>query len=206
MPIKKAIAIWIFGFLTFLSVLFTIDAFLSLTFGGKSSLLELYPFNAIKRIFGNIDTATYFWISLTLAFAFFGFTCLIASQDPLSAILNKILSEAAKIEESQADESNLELGVGVLEMINHTLTSNSMTLHMVKEGLNNVKDSINSVKMDLTRLTPRLEKLERMEIDVIKSRRCPSCGKDLLPEFKLCPYCGEKIVTKYAYPQIYTNK
>jgi len=198
--------VWIFGFLTFLSVLFTIDAFLSLTLGGKTSLLELYPFNSIKKIFGNIDTATYFWISLISAFAFFGFTCLIAFQDPLSAILNKLLSEAARVEESQVDQSNLEPGVGVLEMINHTLTSNSIILHTVKEGLNNVKDGLNSVKMDLTRLTTGLEKLERMETDVIRARRCPSCGKDLLPEFKLCPYCGEKMVTKYMYPQIFTNK
>ena len=199
-------AVWIFGFLTFLTVLFTMDAFLSLTFGGKSSLLELYPFNVIKNIFGNIDTATYFWISLISAFAFFGFTCLVAFQDPLSAILDKILSEAAKTEDSQVDQSNLEPGIGVLEMINHTLTSNSITLHAVKEGFNSIKDSLNSMKMDLTRLTTRLEKLERMEIDVIKARKCPSCGKDLLPEFKFCPFCGEKMATKYTYPQIYENK
>jgi len=199
-------AVWIFGFLTFLTVLFTMDAFLSLTFGAKSSLLELFPFNLIKQVFGNIDMSTYLWISLISAFAFFGFTCLIAFQDPLSALLNKILSEANKIEEGQVDQSNLEPGVDVLEMINHTLTSNSITLHTVKDGFNNIKDSLNSVKMDLTRLTTRLEKLERMEIDVIKARKCPSCGKDCLPEFKLCPYCGEKIAPKYTIPKIYANK
>jgi len=26
--------------------------------------------------------------------------------------------------------------------------------------------------------------------------RCPSCGKPVLPEFILCPYCGEKLMTK----------
>ena len=26
--------------------------------------------------------------------------------------------------------------------------------------------------------------------------RCPSCGKAVLPEFILCPYCGEKLITK----------
>lgn len=26
--------------------------------------------------------------------------------------------------------------------------------------------------------------------------RCPSCGKSVLPEFKLCPYCGEKLITE----------
>jgi len=24
--------------------------------------------------------------------------------------------------------------------------------------------------------------------------RCPSCGKPVLPEFILCPYCGEKLI------------
>jgi hypothetical protein len=26
--------------------------------------------------------------------------------------------------------------------------------------------------------------------------RCPACGKPVLPEFILCPYCGEKLLTK----------
>jgi len=26
--------------------------------------------------------------------------------------------------------------------------------------------------------------------------RCPSCGKPVLPEFILCPYCGEKLIKR----------
>jgi len=27
-------------------------------------------------------------------------------------------------------------------------------------------------------------------------KRCPACGKAVLPEFVLCPYCGEKLMMK----------
>jgi hypothetical protein len=27
-------------------------------------------------------------------------------------------------------------------------------------------------------------------------KRCPACGKAVLPEFSLCPYCGEKLITE----------
>jgi hypothetical protein len=27
-------------------------------------------------------------------------------------------------------------------------------------------------------------------------KRCPTCGKAVLPEFSLCPYCGEKLITE----------
>ncbi|MFB0558072.1 MAG: zinc ribbon domain-containing protein, partial [Candidatus Bathyarchaeia archaeon] len=27
-------------------------------------------------------------------------------------------------------------------------------------------------------------------------KHCPSCGKPVLPDFSLCPYCGEKLITE----------
>jgi DNA repair exonuclease SbcCD ATPase subunit len=95
-------------------------------------------------------------------------------------------------------------------MINHSLTSNSINLHAVKENLKSIKDDQNGLKVEMAGLTRKLSELEngvkvglqRLETDLARGRKCPFCGKDVLPQFKLCPYCGEKL--PYALMQIET--
>lgn len=197
MPVKKGIGVWIFGFLTFLGVLHTFDAVLSFTLGGTNSLLKLNPFyGLIYNMFGGIDAASYFWASIIFTFVLFGISCVIAFHDPIAAFINRVISDA-KSEENPAD-LHLESGINVFEMINDSVTSNSILLNKIKDSMENVKDSINAVKIELKTLGPSLGKLETGLSPV---RKCPSCGKDVSPDFKVCPYCGEKLL---FYVQIST--
>jgi hypothetical protein len=203
LSMNKGIGVWLFGFLTFLAALHTFDAYLSLTSGEASGLLELYPFG---HVLGDIDAVVYFWGSLSLAFVFLGVTCFIACHNPFMALYNRILAEVEFAEGEVAKAAEPE--AGLLDMINHSLTSNSIDLHAVKENLKSVKDSENGLRVEMARLTSKLSELEtglkvslqRLETDLVRGRKCPFCGKDILPQFKLCPYCGEKL--PYALMQI----
>lgn len=200
---RKGIGVWIFGFLTFLAALHTFDAYLSLTSGKISSLLKLYPFNYVLT---SINAVLYFWGSLSLAFIFLGVTCIIACHNPILALYNKILSEV-EFAEGEVDRAT-ESEAGLLDMINHSLTSNSIDIHAVKGDLKSVKDNQNGLTVEIARLTSMLSELkaglkvglQRLETDLERGKKCPFCGKEVLPQFKLCPYCGEKL--PYALMQI----
>jgi uncharacterized OB-fold protein len=49
------------------------------------------------------------------------------------------------------------------------------------ESVEKIKSELNSLKREVKRLE---EKAQFPNL-------CPACGKPLLPEFKLCPFCGE---------------
>jgi hypothetical protein len=200
---KKGLGVWVFGFLTFLMALHTFDAYLSLTSGEASRLLELY---AISHVLIAIDAGMYFWGSLSLAFVFLGVTSLIACHNPIMALYNKILADI-ELAEGEIDKAS-ETETSLLDMINHSLTSNSVDLHAVKEGLKAVKESQNGLRVGIAGLTRKLSELEaglevgfqKLEADLESGTKCPFCGKDVLPQFKLCPYCGENL--PYALMQI----
>jgi hypothetical protein len=173
---RKAIIVWIFGFLTFLAVLHTFDAVLGLTVGNENLLLRLYPF---KNLLDDLDIATYFWASIASTFILFGITCAVAFHNPIEALINKTLAEV-ELEEDPSD-STFEPKASALEMISDTLTSNSVVLQ-------SVKDDMNVVRYEMSNLKTRLDKMEK---DMVKLIKCPSCGKDISPDFKLCPFCGE---------------
>ena len=191
LPTRKELAVWVFGYLTFLSILFTFDA--TFFFGGTNSLLKLYPVYAIVQgIFGYIDGSTYFWVSITSTFILFGITCIFLCHDPLTALIKKIVLEA-RSEESQMDSQlyfSMESSLSNLEMINDSLTHHSIDHTEVKNSLRNLKDSIETIKIEMRQLTAKLGSLER---EMTKRMKCPSCGKNILPEFKLCPHCGKEL-------------
>lgn len=184
--IKKGIAVWIFGFLTFLAVLHTFDATLSFTVGNANSILKLYP---VGNVLEDLNVMTYLLASIVSTFIFFGITCLIAFHDPIEILINKMLSNV-EAEENPADHT-IESSLSTLELMNSTLTSNSVALHAVKENTN-------ALKADLGLLISRLEKLEK-NFEELKT--CPSCGKGISPDFRLCPYCGELL-----YTHVFVNK
>ncbi|UCE28494.1 MAG: zinc-ribbon domain-containing protein [Candidatus Bathyarchaeota archaeon] len=181
---------WIFGFLTFLAVLHTFDAVLSFTLGSTNSLLNLNPFyGLIYNMFGEIDCASYFWVSIIFAFILFGMSCAIAFHDPIATFINKVVSDAKTVE-NPADV-RLESGLNIFEMVNDSVTSNNILLNKVKDSTESVRNSINNVRTELSMLGARLRKLET---DLIPHRKCPSCGKNISQGFKVCPYCGEKLL------------
>jgi len=187
LPTKKDLAVWISGYLTFLSILFTFDAFFF--FGSPNSLLKLYPvYSIVHGILGDINAPTYIWLTSISTFVLFGITCAFLSQDPFTALMKKIASEAQS-DENQTDDS-FESSLNTLEMINHSLTHNSIDLNEVKNSLSNIKDSIKAMTIRMTRLTAQVTSMER---EATTRMECVSCGNKILPEFRLCPYCGKEL-------------
>jgi len=187
LPTRKDLAVWISGYLTFLSILFTFDAFFF--FGSPNSLLNIYPVHAIVQgIFGSINAPTYIWLTSISTFILFGVTCVFVMDDPFTALMRKMASEAQS-EENQMDAS-LESSLNTLEMINHSLTNHDIGLNEVKDVLGNLKGNIEAMNIGMARLT---EKLASMDRETTIRMECTSCGNKILPEFRLCPYCGKKL-------------
>jgi membrane protease subunit (stomatin/prohibitin family) len=188
---KKSLAVWLFGCLTFFAGLHTFDGVLSLASDNLNagSLLRLYPFyDRISQLIGTPDALTYFWVSLISTLFLMGITCSIAFYDPILAYMKRVISET-KTDDSQMD-SRLDSELSTLAMINESLTTQSILLNNVKNELGSLKDGIKALKIDMTRLRNRIEGLET---DIAKLRKCPACGENVLPQFKFCPHCGEEL-------------
>jgi DNA repair exonuclease SbcCD ATPase subunit len=188
---KKSLAVWLFGCLTFFAALHTFDGVLSLASDGNTtgSLLRLYPFyDRISQIIGTLDALTYFWVSLTSTIFFLGITCSIAFYDPILAYVKRVISET-KMDDAQADPK-LDSELTTLAMINESLTTQGILLNNVKSELSTLKDGIKALKIDMTRLR---SKIEGLETDLAQLRKCPACGENVLPQFKFCPQCGEEL-------------
>jgi len=187
---KKSLAVWIFGCLTFFAGLHTFDAVLSLASSNSTgSLLRLYPFyDKISAVVGKLDAITYFWLSLISTLSFMGITCSIAFYDPILSYVKKVLAET-KVDDAQADP-RIDSELSMLAMINESLTTQGIMLNNVKNELNILKDGIKAIKIDVTRLR---SKMEGLETDIAKLRKCPACGENVLPQFKFCPHCGEEL-------------
>ncbi len=188
---KKSLAVWILGCLTFFAGLHTFDAALSFASSSNNtgSLLQLYPFSdEISQIAGKLDVITYFWLALISTLALMGVTCYIAFYDPILSYVKKVVSDT-KIDDVQTD-ARLDSELTALSMINESLTNQGILLNNVKGELGDLKDGITSMKIDMTRLR---SKMEGLETDLAKLRKCPACGKSVLPQFRFCPHCGEKL-------------
>jgi len=194
----KAVVVWIFGFLTFLAILNTLEAFFALTQSTPITLLRLYPFS---NWFGTVDVSMYFLGSLSATFVLWGVTCFIALRNPLDIWLGKILKEAQA--ENEEEVSIVSTKGNILEMMNDSLLNNSIELNNVKDLLSNVraemlgmrpvKDVVEHLKSDMTHLKTTLKKLET---NLTRNRICPACAKDVQPDFRICPYCGENLLTE----------
>lgn len=180
-------AVWISGYLTFLSILFTFDAFFF--FGGSNSLLSIYPiYSVVRGIFGDISAATYIWLTSISTFVLFGITVVFLCEDPFTVLMKKIASESQS--EKNQNDSSFEPSLSTLEMINHSLTQHNIDLNEVKNGLHDLTDSMKAMKIKMTRLAGKLANVER---EASLRMECASCGNKILPEFRLCPYCGKEL-------------
>jgi len=74
-PVKRGIAVWISGFLTFLAALNSFGAIIYWISRGRNSVITPY---LIGEYTGELRTETYFWISIVATFIFLGLTCIIA--------------------------------------------------------------------------------------------------------------------------------
>jgi len=191
---KKGISIWLFSSLTFIALLHLADAISVLVFNNEIKLLKLYPF--IGEKLQAITPITYFWVSAAATFILWGITCAIAFQNPLETFLTRILSDAKT--QGTAEAQLLEEKSEILDAMSETIESNN-------EILAQVRDLICNVRMEVKEIRPLKESVEKMKTELGSLRKeakkleekvnfqilCPACGKPLLPEFKICPYCGE---------------
>ena len=193
---KKGISIWLFSSLTFIALLHLAEAISVLVFNNEIRLLKLYPF--INEKLQAITPITYFWASAAATFVLWGITCAIAFANPVETFLNKILSDAKT--QGTVEAQLLEEKSEILDSMNETIESNNEILAQVMDLIYNVrtevkeihplKESVEKMKTELNNLRKEVKKLEER---VNFLNLCPTCGKPLLPEFKICPYCGENV-------------
>jgi hypothetical protein len=195
--VKKGIAVWILGSLTFLAGLHSLDGFLWLTGTESGSLfLGIYPFT---RFFEPINPLVYSLCSLIAVFLLWGGTTIVALQNPIETFLGRVLEDGKK--ENQADVELLEARTSILEMMSETLQNNSNLLAGLRDVVFNVRSevlnieplrkNVQNLKVDMDGLKKMMKRLER---EVKKYRQCPACGRKVLTEFRLCPYCGENLL------------
>lgn len=75
MTLRKGIALWISGFLTFFAILNTFNAVMLWVYDGADSVIDA-SFNILR--IGGIRVTDYFQVSLIATFGFLGLTSLIA--------------------------------------------------------------------------------------------------------------------------------
>jgi rRNA maturation endonuclease Nob1 len=194
--VRKGTTVWFFSSITFISLLHLIDAISALIFNTPIRLLQLYP--VINEKLQNIAPTTYFWISAIVTLILWAITCAIAFDNPVETFLNKILSDAKK--QSAVETQLLENKSEVLDAMYETIEEDNQTLGQVKDLMCNVradvkeiqqlKESMEKMRTEVGGLKKEIKKIEEQ---TQFSKICPTCGKSLLPEFKMCPYCGENV-------------
>ena len=191
---KKGLAVWVFSSLTFLSVAHLVESIYVVISGSPIRLLAMYPF--IGDTLNTMSPTAYLWLSIVVSLVCWGITCAVAFQNPMEQFLNKVLSDAKRQStvESQLVDSKAE----ILDAMYETLESGSQAISTVKDMMFNVRSEVKQLQplastVDLIRheLNGLVEEVEKLEGKMKFTYVCRSCGKPLLPEFKICPYCGE---------------
>jgi rubrerythrin len=191
---NKGLFVWLFSSLTFVSVANLIEAIYVLISGSQNELLQLYPF--IGGYLSNMSPVVFLWLSATASLIFWGTTCAVAFENPLEKLLKKALTDAKK--QSAVENQVVEDKSEILDVMCETLESSSEVIASVKDMICNVRTEVKEIKplattVDLIRLelNDLAKEVEKLENNAKYSYVCLACGKPLLPEFKICPYCGE---------------
>lgn len=194
--VKKGITIWLFSSLTVIALAHLIDATSALIFNTPTRLPQLYPL--INEKLQTIAATTYFWISAAATLILWGITCAIIFENPVETFLNKILSDAKK--QGTVETQLLEDKSEVLDKMYETIEEDTQTLAQVKDLMCNVRVDVKEIqplKENIEKIRTEMSSLKK-ELKNIKEQAqfpniCPACGKALLPEFNMCPYCGEHV-------------
>ncbi len=116
----------------------------------------------------------------------------------METFLNRILSDAKQ--QSAVEAQLLEQKSELLDAMNETVEMNSAILAQVKDIVYNIRTEVKEIQP----LKEAVEKI-RGEIGCLKREvksfeeklkypsLCLACGKPVMPEFKICPYCGETL-------------
>jgi rubrerythrin len=120
----------------------------------------------------------------------------VAFDNPVEQFLNKILSDAKRqsIVETQFVEDKGE----ILDAMYETMESSNDTLAHVKDVMCNVRTEVKeiqplmeNIQMMRVEISGLKKEVKRLEEKIEFPNICPACGKPLLPELKVCPFCGE---------------
>ncbi|MEM3578947.1 MAG: zinc-ribbon domain-containing protein [Candidatus Bathyarchaeia archaeon] len=202
---KKGLGVWLFSILTAIAAAHLIDAANTFLFNKPATLLRLYPVEGIKL--QALTPDIYFLAAAASTTLFWGITCAVAFENPVEAFLNKILSDAKK--QSAVETQLLEEKSEILDAMNETIEMNNEILSHVKDVIYNIraeikeiqpiKESVEKIKTELNHLK---KEIKEVESKLRYPNVCVSCGKPILPEFKICPYCGEpiKIIKEQLIP------
>lgn len=193
---KKGFGVWLFSTLTAISATHLIDAAGALFFNKPAAILRLYPFEEAKL--QAITPNIYFLAAAASTIIFWGITCAIAFDNPMEAFLNKILSDAKK--QSAVETQLLEEKSEILDAMNETIEINNEILSQIKDVIYNIRaeikeikplnESVEKIKAELSHLKRELKNFEEK---LKYPNMCFACGKPVLPEFNVCPYCGENL-------------
>jgi rRNA maturation endonuclease Nob1 len=191
---KKGLSVWFFSSLTFLSVAHLVEAIYVLISGSDIKLLKLYPL--VSGSLSSISPVAYLWASAAASLFSWAITCAVAFQNPLEELLKNAVAEAKQ--QSVAEARLVEDKSEILDAMYATLENNSETIAGVKDMVCNVRTEVKEIRpltttVDLIRLelNDLANEVEKLEESMKYSYVCLACGKPLLPEFKICPYCGE---------------
>jgi hypothetical protein len=192
---KKALFVWLFSSATFVSLLHLIDAISVTIFNNQTKILGLYPF--IGEKLQTLTPTAYLAITAAATVIMWAITCATAFDNPMETFVNKILSDAK--EQSTVETQLLENKSEILDQMYETIEADNEILAKVKDLMSNVradvreiqplKESIEKVRTELVSLK---KEIKRIEEKAQLPKLCTTCGKPLLPDFKMCPYCGEK--------------
>jgi ribosomal protein L32 len=195
---KKGVAVWISSSLTFWAVIHFVESFSVLFFSNQIMLLRLYPL--INEELQAVTPMAYFLGSATATLILWGVTCVIAFENPVETFLNKIISDAKT--QGAVESQLLEEKSEILDAMNETLELNNAALAKVRDLVYNVRTEVQELQ-PLKENTEKLRtELSHMKKEIRKfeenlSLKCPNvcsvCGKPILPQFKVCPYCGENM-------------
>lgn len=191
---KKGLAVWVFSSLTFLSVAHLAESIYVFISGSPIRLVAIYPL--IGEKLSTMPPIQYVWISTLVSLLIWGITCAIAFENPMEAFLKNVLSDAKR--QSSVESQLLDSRAEILDAMYETVESGTAAIATVKDMMCNVRTEVKQLKplastvdlirQELNELGKEVEKLEgKMKFPYV----CLSCGKPLLPEFKICPYCGE---------------
>jgi len=193
---RKGVTVWLFSTLTFVTLVHVIDAMHALIFSSQGMLFQLYPLPTEKL--QTMTSTTYFWVSATATFVLWGITCAVAFDNPVETFLNKILTGAKK--QNAVEAQVLDEKSELLDAMNETIGMNNTLLAHVRDMIYNVRTEVKEIpplREEIEILKAALDHMDK-EIKKFKENtehpnQCPTCRKPILPEFKVCPYCGQNI-------------
>ena len=143
--LKRGVAVWILGFLTFLAGLNALNAVV--IWADKGSDFAFKPY-LIGDISGEMQAATYFWISVTTTFFILGLTAVAAYRrlppDP------KMLDMLARIEENMATNTATlqSVQLGLFQRLEQNKRSLETLSNSVDTNLDNLRREMRSMLKD----------------------------------------------------------